>query len=141
MEHDPHGWRTWVVIGPRLCHVHLKSACLGCLAKLQTFNGGGRPRSEHLSYGTALSISTSAEHYNQVDPEEWLHHATKHDMHDACAGQDVQFSFVTKTSVRAVPWRSSRDGPPGSRAKTLLGTTPHLFPCRKQLLSMAKSSG
>ena len=47
MEHDPHGWRTWVVIGPRLCHVHLKSACLGCLAKLQTFNGGGRPRSEH----------------------------------------------------------------------------------------------
>lgn len=100
--------------------------------KLQTFNGGRRPRSEHYSRGTALSISTSAYHFDLVDPEDWLHHATKHDSHDACAGQDVQCSFVTKTSVRAVPWRSSRDGPPGSRAKPHPGTTPHLFPMQKK---------
>lgn len=55
----------------RLCHVHLKSVCLGCLAKLQTFNGGGRPTSEHQSRGTALSVSTSACHFYQVDPEDW----------------------------------------------------------------------
>ena len=49
---------------------HLKSACLDCFAKLQTFDGGGRPTSKHHSRGTALSISTSAYHFNLVDPEE-----------------------------------------------------------------------
>ena len=100
-------------LGRRLCHDHAKFACLGRLAKLETFTGERRPRLESRLHGTALSISSLTYHSHLLDPEDWVYQAIKTFSRSMAAGDEMCQLFVTKTFLRAVPWRSSRDGPPG----------------------------